>query len=394
MASRKKILKYTGLGLLALLILLLIILPALVKNYTVKNSKELIGRQISMDKLRFNYFTGTVKIFDFKMFEANEQDVFVSFDTLVMNTIPYKYIRNVKALDQFYLQGLNVNLSKKGDAYNFDDLVAFHTGGDSTGTEPVEEESFKYLLENIEFRDAAFHYYDTDIDHTTEIENLSLYIPLIAWDQEHESDADIEFNLGETAKVRASSNVHPGTGIFSSTFEIDNLQLKSFYEYTLEYAKINRLDGTVNAVIRLEGNVNAPVETTMSGEIEALNPLMTDQKDVTFLSGEKILCTLGEINYAKNSYIINDLVFEQPYMKFELDSISNNLFRIFKYNTATADSTPADSKEEEPIYYALNHLQINQGRMDYTDNLTGQSFDYVLSEIEIDTDSIFSDSQL
>ena len=409
MASKKKILKYTGIGLLVLIVLLLILLPLLIKNYAINNSKELVGRQIDMDKLRLNYFTGTIKVYDFKMFEANDTDIFVSFDTLIVNTVPYKYISNVKALDQFYLQGLDVNIIKKDTTYNFDDLVAFHTAADTTGAEPEEEEAFKYLLEDLELKAAAFHYYDADIDHTTEIEDFSLFIPFIAWDQENESDADIEFNLFEATTVKASSNVQPGTGDFKSTIEIENLQLSDFYEYALEYAEINSMEGTVNALIQLNGNVDTPMETLVSGEVEALKAQMTDRKDVVFLSSEQILCTLGEINYDKSSYIIDDLVFEQPYVKFELDSVSNNLFRIFKYDSETEEASEVAMEEGketedssggeeeagsgESLYYALNHLQVNQGRMDYTDNLTGEPFDYALSQIEIDTDSIFSDSE-
>ncbi|UCE69802.1 MAG: DUF748 domain-containing protein, partial [Flavobacteriaceae bacterium] len=231
MASKKKLLKYSGIGLLVLLILLLILIPTLVKNYAIRNSKELLGRQIDIEKLRMNYLTGTVKVYDFKMFEANGQDVFVSFDTLIVNTVPYKYIGNVKALDQFYLQGLDVNITKRDSTYNFDDLVAFHAAEDSTEVEPEEEEAFKYLLENLGLKEATFHFYNADVDHNTKIENFSLFIPFIAWDQENESDANVEFNLGESTTVKAVSNVHPGTGDFKSTIEIDNLQLSSFYEY-------------------------------------------------------------------------------------------------------------------------------------------------------------------
>jgi len=393
MASKRTILKRAGIGLGVLLILLLILLPPLVKNYAVKNSKELLGRQIDIDKLRMNYFTGTVKVYDFKMFEANDQDVFVSFDTLIINTVPYKYISNIKALDQFYLKGLDVHITKRDSTFNFDDLVAFHTAGDTTEEAPEDEEAFKYLLENLELKDAAFQLYDADVDHTTEIKHFSLFVPVIAWDQAAESDADIEFNLGEQTRVKAVSHVHPGTGDFRSTIEVDNLQLNSFYEYALEYAEINSLEGTVNATIKLEGNMDAPIETRVSGDLEALQPRMTDQENVTFLSSEKVLCTLGEINYAKNSYIIDDLLFEQPYIKFELDSVSNNLFRIFKYDAEGTDSTETAAADEDALYYALNHVEVNRGRMDYTDNLTGQPFNYALSEIEIDTDSIFSDSE-
>ena len=394
MASKKKILKYTGVGLLVLLVLLLILLPTLVKNYAIKNSKELLGRQIDMDKLRMNYFTGTVKVYNFKMLEANDQDVFVSFDTLIVNTVPYKYVSNVKALDQFYLEGLQVNIQKKNDSiYNFDDLVAFHTADTTEAEEEDEEEAFKYLLKNLELKDAAFHFYDADVQNTTEIENFSLFIPFIAWDQENESEADIEFNLGESTTVKVISNVLPGTGDFTSSVDIENLQLSSFYKYALEYADIKRLEGSVNGTILLTGNVNSALETVVSGNLEALQPLMTDQKDVPFLSSEKVLCRLGEINYSKSSYVIDSLVFEEPYVKFELDSVSNNFFRIFNYDPQVSDNTEMDPSGEDSLYYALMHVKVNKGRMDYTDNLTGQPFNYALSEIEIDTDSILSDSE-
>ena len=39
MASKRKILKYTGIGLLVLVVLILILLPTLIKNYAINNSK-------------------------------------------------------------------------------------------------------------------------------------------------------------------------------------------------------------------------------------------------------------------------------------------------------------------------------------------------------------------
>ncbi len=57
-----------GLGiLLAIIILALIIAPVVVKKQVVKRSKELIGRQVSLSKLKVNYFTSTVRIIDFNL---------------------------------------------------------------------------------------------------------------------------------------------------------------------------------------------------------------------------------------------------------------------------------------------------------------------------------------
>ncbi len=407
MASKRKILKYTGIGLLVLVVLILIFLPTFVKNYAINNSKELLGRQIDIGKLKFNYFTSTATVYGFKMFEANDTDVFTSFDTLIVNTVPYKYISNIKALDRFYLQGLTVNVIKNGEAYNFDDLVAFHTAEDSTAQESEPEEAFKYILEDLALKDGAFNYYDAQIEDTIRIRDFDLAIPVIIWDQENDSNADIAFQMGDYGLISSSSDVHPGTGDFTSTIQVEGLQLKPFTKYTAEYAEISSLEGTVNSEIILTGNVNTPMETLVSGEVNVLKPLMKDMNNDTFLSGESILCTLDEINYASDSYRIGELSFEQPYLKFELDSVSNNLFRIFKLDeetpgdsgaedTATKDTAAvaaSKASDSSSLYYAIRNLRVNQGKLDYTDNLTGQPFDYALSQIEIDADSIYSDSE-
>ncbi|MDM9632250.1 DUF748 domain-containing protein [Robiginitalea aurantiaca] len=396
MASKRKILKYTGIGLLALIVLTLIFLPVLIKNYTIRNSKELLGRQIDIGKLKFNYFTSTATVYDFKMYEANEQDVFTSFDTLIVNTVPYKYLGNIKALDQFYLEGLTVNIAKDGDAYNFDDLIAFYTAGDSTVAESEAEEEFKYILENLELKNGRVNFYDAEVDQTTEITDLDLLVPIIMWDQQNDSEAGITFNLGPYGTVTSKTGVNPGTGDFLSNVTVSGLQLNAFNKYAAAYAEISELGGTVNAELVLKGNIDTPMETLLSGEVNAVQPLMKDNGNTTFLSSESIRCVLDEINYSGNSYRIGELAFEQPYLKFELDSVSNNLFRIFKLDEEVSDLTtvePSATADSTALYYAVQNLKVNQGKMDYTDNLTGQPFDYGLSQIEIDADSIYSDSE-
>jgi hypothetical protein len=45
------------------------------------------------------------------------------------------------------------------------------------------------------------------------------------------------------------------------------------------------------------------------------------------------------------------------------------------------------------LYYAINHIIINDGTIDYRDNLTGNPFDYYLSGIKLASDSIESTSE-
>ncbi len=102
---KSKKLKFGLVALLLVLIVMMVLAPGLIKNYVVINSPELIGRQIALEKLKYNYFTSTAKAYDFKMYEANGTDEFITFDTLIINLEPLKYFQDIKAIEQFYIKG-------------------------------------------------------------------------------------------------------------------------------------------------------------------------------------------------------------------------------------------------------------------------------------------------
>lgn len=399
--STKKTLKWTLIIIVGVFIASWIIVPVIVKNYAIKNSKELLGRQIDINRLRFNFFTGNIHMNDFKMFEQDEKTVFVSFDTLNVNIEPYQFIFNKKVVEQFYLQGLYVNIIQQDSTFNFDDLIAFHSAEEES-EEPEDETSFKYILSNLELKDAQFVYEDRNIDHTTDIDDFSFFIPQISWDQEEKSNADIRFNFKQEGYLESSFNINPVDGQYDARIKIYRLYLNPFLKRFQEYAEVTEVEGYLNTDLEIVGNVNEAEKSVVSGRTILNDFSMKDTDSKAFLSADKIVCTLKEIDYYNDSYHIDTLALMNPYLFFELDSISNNVFRIFKMDSDTAatdvsepETTEVDNEvtSQDNLFYAINHLNLQDGILDYTDNLTGQPFNYHLSEIQVDTDSIFSDSE-
>lgn len=399
----KKILLWIAVAVSGLVLLILLFSPVIAKNYILKNSKELLGRQIRLEKLGINYFTGTIKVFDFQMLEANDQDVFVSFDTLIVDTEPYRYISDEIVLERFLLQGLDVQISQKDSVFNFDDLIAFHTAGDSIPKDTLNEKPLKYSLSNLELKQSYFTYDDQNVGKVTNIDDFSFFIPFIGWDQNDKSNADFKFKFKRGGYFASTLNINPASGEFDCEISINDLYLDPFYEYVAEYAHINSFEGRMNSELLITGNINEPKKALVSGTTDIFDFGMTDKTDQKFLGTKSIHTTLEEINYDQESYKIDSLRISEGYVKFQLDSISNNLFRIFKLDAVREMEDTKDEKEESPeveidstavsnLYYQINNLNVNNTVLDYTDNLTGQAFDYHLSEIEIDSDSIASNS--
>ena len=399
MITIKKKYSYILLVVFGIVILILAFLPSLIKDYAINNSKELIGRNIDIGNLKYNYFSSTVRVYDFKLFEQNEEDHFTTFDTLILNLEPIKLVIGKIEIEQLYLKGLMVKTVMKDSTFSFDDLIAFHTEPvDSLNTE--EPEPFKYSISNIELRDSNFYFDNKNVGRETHIQDLSFIIPQIGWDQEKKSNASIKFNFKKGGQLESSFNVNPVDGEFDALISIKNLYLNPFYEYVLDYADINDFNGLLNSQIKIEGNTNDAIKSVVSGHLDVSDFIMTDNSDKEFLKVGRIDCNLKSLDYANSSYVLDSLKFTQPYAYFGIDSITNNFFKIFR-----VDSNPdvtneksevveaVDTSSNSNLYYALNHLIVEDGILDYSDNSIGEGFDYYLSEIKLNSDSIFSGSE-
>ena len=375
---------------LILLLITLLLLPTLIKNYTTKNSKELFGRQINVEKLNYNYFTSTAKIIDFKMLESNDSDTFISFDTLIVNLEPFRLLFGEKNVEQFYVKGLDVNIKMRDSSFNFDDLIAFYSKSADTVNE-TEEDAFKYDLSKLELKEANFYFDDQNVGKETHIENFSFFIPQIVWNQGEKSKADLAFNFKNGGYFKSDLNINPVSGDFDASIEVNRLNLNSFYEYVAQYAEINDFNGSLNSNIRIVGNTEAPEKSLLSGEVEVSEFNMTDKNDKAFLKTDLAKIGLNEIDSSNSAYKIGTIELQRPYIYFEMDSITNNFSKIFKLEEDSVESqTNKSDNATATIYYEIEKLKVNSGLMDYSDNLTGQRFDYHLNDIAIDTDKIVS----
>jgi hypothetical protein len=388
---------------LGIIILIMILLPGFARKYAVSHSKELLGRQIALEKLSINYFTTTVRLIDFKMYEADGKETFASFDTLLVDLQPLNLIRNELVIEQFYLGGLYAKVIRKDSTFNFDDLVAFHTAKDSTEAEVADttpSKPLRFRFSNIELSNANFVLDDQNVGKTTNVRDLSFFIPLIAWNQAQKSEAGLRFDFAKEGFFESSIKIDPIAGDFDADVTINSLYLNIFTNYAKSYANIDSLDGKFNSDLHITGNINKIEEAVVSGKIDIQDFMMTDLEGRKFLGMKRLEVNLKKIDPYYSRYEIDSVILTGPYLHFILSDSTDNISEIFAVSDTVKEAPkPAEtiydtsrSKTEDSLYYTVNSFIIRQGMVDYTDNLTGEPFDYHLSEIVLNTDSISSDA--
>lgn len=363
-----------GLGIFfGLLVVALIIAPVILKKQAVKRSKELIGRQISLSKLKINYFTSTVRFIDFHLYEADEEEVFVSFDTLLVNLAPLKLIRKNLVIQQLYLKGLTTHFVQYDSVFNFTDLVEFHQAKtdsivielDTSTTEP-----FRFDFSELELNQAYFSYTDASIEHTIHLENFSFYTPHIAWNQDDRSDFGIKFNFQEEGYFQTALNVDPNEGEFNAQITIHRLHLDGFSDFLRKTLPIDSMAGVVNSELYLEGDLDEFEKSIVSGSVDLFDFKLTNQEQQKLIGLNEVNLTVDEIDMDAKRLNLNSLAFTQPYLYFELYDSSNNILEFFGLasSTTTEDSEEtalrADSLEADaaaPFFFSLNSFSIEKG---------------------------------
>ena len=286
--------------------------------------------------------------------------------------------------------------------FNFDDLVAFYTAKEDTiSADTTTSEPLHFLFSNIELKGAEFIHENKTINKITTINDLSFFVPFIGWNQEEKSEAGLKFAFKNEGFFESSIHVDPIGGEFEANIKIYHLYLQAFQDYVTSNININTFQGMLNSDLAISGNINEAEKSIVSGSVEVVDFLMKDKQDKEFLGAQKLDCRLKTIDYYNSSYILDSIILTQPYVYFEMDTITNNFFEIFNITSEEEDSIQvaevivdtlaADSAA--PLYYAINHFVLKNGIVDYRDKLTGEPFDYYLSEIALSADSILSNSE-
>ncbi len=167
---------------LALLILVLIALPYGIKKYVNEHGAEYTGRKMSVQDIKINYFKATLNVIDFKLFEADGQHTFVSFDTLMVHIAPFPLLSSKFVAEQIRLVRPFVNLVRKDSLYNFDDMIAFVNSKPKAKADTLSKPSapFEYVLNKISLEQGKLTFTDKGVDYTTTLSDLNFLVPSIS----------------------------------------------------------------------------------------------------------------------------------------------------------------------------------------------------------------------
>jgi hypothetical protein len=369
----------------AAIIITLIALPYGLKKYINEHGNEYTGRKIAVQEIKINFFKSTFSILDFKLFEADGQSIFVSFDTLQIDLSPFPLLSSKLVVNQFHLVKPTVNIVRRDSIYNFDDIMAFLNSKPKAEPAAKPSEPIQYILKNISMEQGKLLFTDKTVDQTTNLHDLSFFIPSISFNQDELKDAGIKFHFDNGGSLEAKAGYMQKSGTYTVDFSLVKLDISPFLPYAKSYIKLNDLSGLLGGNFQVSGKVSNLDSILFKGEGSVADFTAVDQSNHKVLGAKLANVSFRDSYPMKYNFQFDDIKLTEPYLYVEMKDSTINLMNLMV-------ETP---EETVPFNYSyqINQFRIDNGLMDLRDNSYGEPFDYHLSEISMKVDSFSSASK-
>lgn len=151
----------------------------LAKNYIEKHDRELLGRSIRMERLKFNIFTGRLRIGDLRIGGADDSTTFFRLDSFEMRMRLWPLLSNRVVVKKLSFAAPGIKVYQRGNSFSFDDILA-HFAGDTIPAAATSEKPSKPWeigIYDISIRNGQVFYKDLLLDATWGMKDINLHIP-------------------------------------------------------------------------------------------------------------------------------------------------------------------------------------------------------------------------
>lgn len=373
--------------LLALLVVASLLVSPIAKSYINNHGEELVGRKVNVEGLRVNLFTGHVAVHGLSLYEDNGSDVFASFDTLDVKASLLKMLASTLHIKHITLAGLKVNISQKGEVFNFQSIIDHFDTGEPKDTTPSD---WVMKFYNIRISHAQIHYkeYSGTAVKQWHLPDINLRVPGFILGGEEASQGGLNIGFTEGGHLNIDGHYDAQKNDYSLTASLEDFAMKNIQPLTADLIRLDRIGGSLTAKVKAEGNINEIMKSRIGGRMSLHNlDLQNSGKQLAGLKQMEVV--INNIDLDANSYDLRSVTLDgvtAVYEQWADHSTLDNLIVASASDTATAAPT-ADSNLA-PLKLSLGTFAVTNSTVTYDNHSLPDEFHFPITNINIEAHDI------
>lgn len=407
----KKALKITRIAIITLLVLIVALVlfgtlfgGCVAKNYVNTHGQDLIGRQVQVDHVGLNLFTGRVAIHDLAIMEDNGSDRFAGFDTLDVSVSLLRLLGQTVYLRHITLSGLNVSIVQDSNQMNFQSIID-HFAKDSTEAEPADTTPSNWVvsLHKIHLTHGSADYTDLRRMAHSGFHNLNIFVPDFVIGGKEKTDAGLTVQLTKGGTLKADATWNAQTQDFTADLSLSDLLLDQLKDFNMNPDFVQEIKGALGLTAHVSGNLKQALDMNISGKVDVDNLDLIDSASTSLASLNHLGVDLNKMVLSQNLFDINSIVLDGLNLRYELFADSTNtLSRIFSKAQEVTDTTLAEAVPETvsdsvtvdttlqsiPLQLRLGHIDLNHINFTFADYTLPDPFEFPVTDLRLTADNI------
>ena len=385
-------------SIIALIAIVLMLVSPIAKNYVNNHGKELIGREIHVDKLKVNALAGRVRIYDLSVFEDDDTTPFFQFDTLDVSVKLRKLLGNELYVRHITLAHPKVRVLQNGDRFNFSSILD-HFASDEPEEEDTTSSNWSLGFYNIRLSQGEIYYADTKLSSEWDLNDLNIKIPGVYFDGSESTDAGIALQLADGGTLRTEASINMDNNDFEVDLQLEKFAISNVKAYLTDAMNVGKMDGLLDAAIKARGNLSDIMKMVISGNISLDDVDIKDNKGNDVVALSKLAIDINGINLDDNMYDIKSVILNGLSSHFDMYANDNNFSRLFAtgntsapvQDTASENATAsADATESKPLKFKVANFEVNDAQFTYNDYTLPDQFSFPVKKLNIKAENLTS----
>ncbi len=402
MHKLKKILFIIISAIIILAAIVILFISPITKYLVKKCDEKYTGRQITMDRVYVNPFTGYIHFTNLKIYESKSDSIFFSADDVSAKFAMLKLFSKTYEIRKLTLDHPRGTIIQNKKDFNFTDLVKQFAGKENPDTikKPV-----RFTILSIKINDGEFYYHEQLIPINYFIKKVNIESKGMNWDEDTIT-AQFSFLPGiGSGDIKGEFTYNFKNEDYRLAFVTHKFDLNIIEQYIKDLTNYGSFSANLDANVKAKGNLNDNENLVASGQL-SINELHfgKNPKD-DFASFDKLALSITELNRKDHKYLFDSISLSHPYLKYERYDYLDNVQTMFGIKGAKIDAAKADPEKFNLVIeiaryvrllannfflsdYKINHLGIYRGDIKFDDFSTSEKFALELNPLTVNADSI------
>lgn len=377
--------------------LALVLVSPIAKNYLNGHGKELIGRDIHVEKLKLNALSGRLRIYDLAVYEEDDSTRFFHFDTLDVSVKLRKLLGNELYVRHITLAGPKVRILQSGDRFNFSSIID-HFSSDEPKEEDTTPSNWSLGFYNIRLSDGEIFYADTKLSSEWDLNNLNIKIPGVYFDGSENTDAGIALQLADGGTLRTEASINMDNNEFDVDLQLEKFAISNVKAYITDMMNVGKMEGLLDASLKAKGNLSDIMKMVINGNVAVSDVDIRDTKDNEVLSLDKLAVDVNSIKLDDNLYDIKSIVLSGLSSHFDMYADGNNFSSLFATNgngdakeqtSSNASETAVKSAQNsKPMKFKVGKFSLNDAQFTYNDYTLPDPFSFPIKKLNITAENV------